>query len=456
MTSEAIGSHGISLEEILSDKAMILDAFEDVISGENHPKLGHYYEWMRLPFVSEPQIDGIIEYCSAISKNAEAVVVFGMGGSALGTQAIAHSLKHMHHNSLPKSKRKLPKIYIEDNIDPEKAAALLDILDLKKTYFNFITKSGETPETLSQFLIVYDLLKKRLGDESRKRVIVTTTIGNGSLYNIAQKEGFKIFSIPKGVGGRFSVFSNVGLVPLVLLGIDVKTLLKGAREMDEMCRRKDAFKNPALMTAYLQYKSVSQGKNISVMMPYAESLRFMADFYAQLWGESLGKKYNMAGAEVNAGQTPVKALGATDQHSQIQLYTEGPYDKVVAFIGVEKFRQTVLVPCGEFKELEYLSGKNLCDILNAERRAAAFALKKAGRSNFSIILPEINEQTVGGLLTYFMYKTCFMGAFLGINPFDQPGVEEGKRSAYAMIGRQGYEGLLDEIVSAENKDFIIE
>ncbi len=454
MMQEAIGKEGILPKEFDKNAAMIEAARKTVL--DNRGK--GWQEWCDLPFATESEIDELISYCGAIGKKAESFVILGIGGSALGPLSVASALLHLHHNELPKEKRNAPKLYVEDNVDPERMASLLDVLDLKTAYFNVITKSGETSETLSQFLILYSALKKELGEEeAKKHIIVTTTIGKGTLYNVAQAEGFKIYGVGKGVGGRFSVLSPVGLVAFAALGLDVKAMLKGAAEAAKSAEERDVKKNPALLTAFLQVKAMENGKNISVLMPYADSLKFMADFYCQLWAESLGKAENLNGKTVHVGQTPAKALGVTDQHSQVQLYTEGPFDKVVTFLAVEDFRTTVVISDDKtVNACDFLKGHTLNELINAERKATEFALKKANRMNFTIYLPSVNEQTVGELLMYFMYQTAFAGAMLNIDTFNQPGVEEGKKATFAMLGRSGYEAKLEEVNAAvHKKDYII-
>lgn len=454
MMQEAIGKEGILPKEFDKNAGMIEAARKTVL--DNRGK--GWQEWCDLPFAPENEINELISYCGAIGKKAESFVILGIGGSALGPLSVASALLHLHHNELPKEKRNAPKLYVEDNVDPERMASLLDVLDLKTAYFNVITKSGETSETLSQFLILYSALKKELGEEeAKKHIIVTTTIGKGTLYNVAQAEGFKIYGVGKGVGGRFSVLSPVGLVAFAALGLDVKAMLKGAAEAAKSAEERDVKKNPALLTAFLQVKAMENGKNISVLMPYADSLKFMADFYCQLWAESLGKAENLNGKTVHVGQTPAKALGVTDQHSQVQLYTEGPFDKVVTFLAVEDFRTTVVISDDKtVNACDFLKGHTLNELINAERKATEFALKKANRMNFTIYLPSVNEQTVGELLMYFMYQTAFAGAMLNIDTFNQPGVEEGKKATFAMLGRSGYETKLEEVNAAvHKKDYII-
>lgn len=206
------------------------------------------------------------------------------------------------------------------------------------------------------------------------------------------------------------------------------------------------------MSAYLQYTAMQSGYNVSVLMPYADSLKYMADFYCQIWGESLGKAVDNDGKLVNVGQTPAKALGVTDQHSQVQLYTEGPYDKVVTFLAVEEYRDEVVITDDkDVDACDFLKGHTMNELINAERRATEYALKKAKRANFTVTLPRVDEETVGELLMYFMYETAFTGALMNVDTFNQPGVEEGKKATFAMLGRKGYEEKLKEIASSPKK-----
>lgn len=453
MMTTSIGSHGIKPNEIDKAQKAHTAAFKEVIDNSGKG----WQAWMDTPFIDKTEIDALNEFGKNIRKKASSFVVLGIGGSALGPICVFNALLHLHHNELTAQTRKAPKIYVEDNIDPERMAALFDVVDLKTTYFNVITKSGETSETLSQFIILYNALKQAIGDkEAKEHIFVTTTIGKGALFEVAEKEGFKIFGIPAGVGGRFSVLSKVGLVPFAVMGIDIESMVYGAKAMRTACERPDIKSNPALMTAFLQVRSMKAGKNISVIMPYADGLKTMADFYCQIWAESLGKAVNKAGKTVNVGQTPAKSLGVTDQHSQVQLYTEGPYDKVVTFIAVDSFGDTVTIPSDEPVEVgDFLKGHTLNELINAERKSTEYALTKANRSNFTITMPEVNAETVGELLMYFMYETAFAGAYLNIDTFNQPGVEEGKKATFAMIGRSGYEEKLKELESLKKNDAFI-
>lgn len=454
MMSEAIGDEGISFNAFEEKSAEISKAYDSVIGNRGKG----WQEWCNLPYAEESYIDEMIETCREVNKKAESFVVLGIGGSALGPLAVASSLLHLHHNELTRIKRKAPKLYVEDNVDPERMTSLLDIIDIKSAYFNVITKSGETSETLSQFLILYAELKRVLGEaEAKRHIIVTTTIGKGTLFNVAKAEGFKIYGVDEGVGGRFSVLCPVGLITFSVMGIDIKEMLNGAKAMDKLSENKDITKNPALLTAFLQVENMKRGKNISVLMPYADSLKFMSDFYCQIWGESLGKAVDNSGKTVNVGQTPVKALGVTDQHSQVQLYTEGPFDKVVTFLAVDEFRTTqVITDDKTIDACDFLKGRTMNELINAERKATEFALTKAKRANFTITLPKVTAETVGELLMYFMYETAFAGALLNVDTFNQPGVEEGKKATFAMLGRKGYEAKMQEInKSPKNPKYFI-
>lgn len=440
---------GIADADIAATKNLVKDAFNSVQNGRGKNMMG----WTELPYNQKEIVEDILATAKDVRKKFDNFVVLGIGGSALGPMALFQALCHLHHNELPKSKRKDPKFYVEDNVDPERMVALLDVIDVKKTMFNVITKSGSTSETMTQYLIIYDILKKELGEEAKNHIIATTSESKGNLIKIAKKEGFKTFYIPDGVGGRFSELCPVGLLPAAVLGINIKALLEGAKFMDKRCNKADAKKNPALMAALLQYIAMQKGNNISVMMPYADGLKLMADWYAQLWGESLGKSVDLNGKEVFVGQTPVKALGVTDQHSQVQLYTEGPFDKVITLIGVQEYRKTVEIPngCEDIAAVNFLCGHTMNELITAEMNATEYALTRSQRLNNKIILPEINAFTMGQLMMFFMLQTAYTGALLNIDTFNQPGVEEGKNATYALLGREGYEEKANELNSKKQK-----
>ena len=432
MMAEYVGPRGISRASLDDMIPELQRAYAAVEAGRGKGMQG----WMDLPYNQEEILGEIEAEAAHIRDQFDAFVVLGIGGSALGPAAVQQALNHLHYNELPAGKRNGPRLYIEDNIDPERMAALMDVIDLKKTCFNVITKSGGTAETMSQYLIVSEALKREVGEDWKRHFVITTSADKGFLIKIAKREGFKTFYIPNGVGGRFSELSPVGLLAAAVCNIDIRELVAGARAMDERCKNDDIFENPALMDAGLMVLAMRKGANMSVMMPYADSLKLMADWYAQLWAESLGKNVTLDGQPCNVGQTPIKTLGVTDQHSQLQLYTEGPYDKCITFLKVENFRAETPIPhgCEDIPTIAFLGGKSHNQLIEAERRGTEYALFRAQRMCQTITLPEVNANTIGQLMYFFELVTAYAGAILNIDTFNQPGVEESKVAAYAVMG----------------------
>ncbi|MCL1935423.1 MAG: glucose-6-phosphate isomerase [Defluviitaleaceae bacterium] len=450
MTNDFI-KNGISNNDINNLNEKIKNAVNAISEKRKNGKL----DFMELPYNQENVVSEIEKYAKEKINEIEAFVLLGIGGSSLGPMALQQAINSPYYNELSKEQRKTPKFYVVDNVDPEKLVYLFEIIDISKCLFNVISKSGSTSETMSQFMIIVDMLNKKLGKEKAKENIVCTTDKeNGNLIKIAKQDGYKTFIIPSGVGGRFSQLTPVGLLPAAFCGIDIRKLLQGAAKMDEICKNEDVYKNPALMYATLHYIGLNRGQNISVLMPYAESLKYISDWYAQLWAESIGKKYNNKGEIVNVGQTPVKALGATDQHSQVQLYMEGPFDKIIVFIEVDKYKKTIEIPkiFEDIPSLGFLGGHTHNKLIQFEKIATEYALQKENRPNMTISIPEVNEFTMGQLFYFFEMATSYMGELLEINAFDQPGVEEGKNSTYALFDRPGYEEKKKEIKESKEKD----
>lgn len=389
-------------------------------------------------------LKAVARLADELRERFENLVVLGIGGSALGNIALHSALRHPYYNELPRKVRKGPRLYVMDNVDPVRLVGLFDLIDPKETLFNVITKSGSTAETISQFLIVRDRLARKLGDSCGKHIVATTDPSSGALRQLVEKEGWAAFAIPPGVGGRFSVLSPVGLFSAAMTGTDIGALLAGARAMDRRCSQPEVWQNPAYMGAALNYLLYTRkGKPILVMMPYSHALRDLADWFRQLWAESLGKRLSLQGKLVNVGPTPVKALGVTDQHSQVQLYMEGPYDKVITLLAVERFDEDIPIP-RRYRKLEamgYLGGHTLAELFRVERQATTWALTKARRPNATIIFPRVSAHTVGQFIYLMEVMTAFMGKLLRVNPFDQPGVELGKQATYALMGCPGYESL---------------
>ena len=446
--AENIGKkYGLTYEEIDG----LLDTTRNYHSNLNEDRETGKVGFYDLPD-DKKNAKAVQEFADKNRDKFDNFVVLGIGGSALGNIALQNSLNHLFYNYLPKKERKGPKIFVLDNVDPEYVSNFMDVISPGKTLFNVISKSGSTAETAAQFLIFVNLLRSKMDKKFNKNLVLTTDAENGDLRKIADDYKINSFVIPENVGGRFSVLTNVGLLTAAFAGLNIKALLKGAEDMRERCSTDNLYENPAYLNAAVHYlMDKKKRKNISVMMSYSNSLYYWADWYRQLWAESLGKNLTKQGKKTSTGQTPINALGATDQHSQVQLYTEGPNDKVFTFLTTEKYRADIKM--NKFKKkyssLEYLSGKKLSELFNAEMKATEYALTEAGRPSCKIIFPEINEYTIGQFIMMYEIQTAFAGELYNIDAFNQPGVEAGKKATYGLLGREGFE---DEAVKILERD----
>jgi len=393
------------------------------------------------------QLDKVLACAGATAGRFTDVVVLGIGGSALGMTCLRTALKGPFWNVLPPEQRRtadgrpLPRLWVIDNVDPDEFATLLNLVDPKTTLFNVISKSGGTAETVAQFVLALELVESCVGREGvADHVILTTDAEKGLLRPVVKALGLAWdFVVPDGVGGRFSVLTPVGLLPAALVGIDVRALLAGARAMDAACCSADFDVNLAAQGAAVQIGlwRKPRRKTMSVMMPYAAALKDVADWFRQLWAESLGKV--CPGGEL-VGPTPIKALGVTDQHSQVQLYREGPNDKVFTILSVEQFASDLPLPPlpPSLKGVDYLKGHSMQELLKAEERATLWALAAvSGRPTTRLVVPKVTEQSVGALLYLLMVQTSIAGEMLRINTYNQPGVEAGKEATRALMGMTG-------------------
>lgn len=432
--------NGLNLsEEFAAYKDKIAEIIADLNKRKDKP--GQWLQWMNLGY-SEETVWYVKEYAALVQNRFENILVLGIGGSALGGIAVTEALLKPYWNLLTSEQRNgAPRIFFLDNIDPDSMTGLLDMLDLKKTLVNVITKSGSTAETMSQFMILKDRLEKELGDDYRKNIVATTDKKTGILRQIAEQEGYKTFVVPDDVGGRFSVFSAVGLLPFALVGIDIDEITNGIKDMDLALKNTDINENIAAQNALIQYlMDTKKGKHLSVMMPYSSRLKYVSDWYVQLWAESLGKNEDLLGNHVHIGPTPIKALGVTDQHSQIQLYNEGPNDKIINFIRVEEFDTTLEIPkIFEYTGIGYLGGKTINALLNAEADSTKVSLSDYARPTVTITLPRVDGYNVAQLLYMLEVQAAIAGELYNINTFNQPGVEQAKNYTYALMGRAGYE-----------------
>jgi glucose-6-phosphate isomerase len=359
------------------------------------------------------------------------IMVLGIGGSALGTICLQQSLKHLYVNELAKQDE-YPKLHVLDNIDPALIADAESVINVKSTLFIVITKSGSTPETLAQFIYFLDKVKRAKLDPGKHFVIVTDKPDRktpGPLRGFAKKYGIKTFDIPGNVGGRFSVLTAVGLLPAALIGIDIARLLEGATKMRKSFLSEDCKSNLPWQIASVQYLMLKKGKTINVMMPYSQKLIRFADWYRQLLAESIGKK--------GMGITPVSALGVTDQHSQNQLYNDGPNDKLFIFMKVlTPGPELVIKPDAAQPELSYLKNLTFGRLLETEMKGTIGALTEKNRPNLTVEIPEVDEFHLGGLFMLFEAATAFLGEMLDINAYNQPGVERSKEITKKLLTKK--------------------
>jgi glucose-6-phosphate isomerase len=382
-------------------------------------------------WLKSPDDQAMLKRIQAMAREKKFVkncLVIGIGGSDLATRALYQALGDPN---------KGVKLYFAgSNTDPDELFKILKSLDLRQTLINVVSKSGNTIEPMLSFFTVLAALKRAVGKNYARHIVVTTDAKNGALRELADKYQWSALPVPANIGGRFSALTDVSLFPLALARIDIKRLLAGAkRQRDEFAKTAVSHNAPALFAA-LQYLAYTvHGQKIQVLMPYAHQLNQFGFWYRQLWAESLGKRVDRNNRVVKIGPTPIAALGATDQHSQIQLYNEGPHDKTVTFIEIEKFAHDLSAPdtLQEIPGLAYLAGKKFSQIIQAERLATARALNQNTRPNGTIALARVDEEHLGELIMFFELATALSGELYGINTYDQPGVEAGKHAMHDLL-----------------------
>jgi len=445
-TSAMVGDHGISADALRSSESAVLAALDGFHQSVDAGKYG----FPHLPF-DKAVIKAISEYAKDQRGSYDTVCVVGIGGSALGAWALDCGLRGPHPVQ-PAFSSKNPRLVILDNVDPMFIAAALDSMTPKKTHVVVIAKSGATAETVATFMIVREWMEKSLGKKAAARITVVTSEGRGDLKVLATQQKYATFHLPDNVGGRFSVLSAVGLVPAALAGFDIKKICKGAAEATSLAWQRDLKANIALRAAQVHYLLWTRAnKSIQVAFPYSNRLWGTAFWFRQLWAESLGKAKNRNGETVHVGQTPIAALGTTDQHSQVQLYMEGPADKVFTFWALEKFSTSGKIAKQKpgLEGFDYLAGQTLEKLIDSERRATAAALTEQQRPNCTVSLGKIDEEHLGGFLQMMEFQTAFMGELLNIDAFDQEGVELGKKFTFALMGRKGFTEFGDRFSSYE-------
>jgi glucose-6-phosphate isomerase len=437
MLSEVVKDTGSTQDELKGMQEQMLNMRKQYFTQTKQP-LG----FMQLPYDIATRTL-IEEKAQHYMAHFDTLVVLGIGGSDLGARAVISALRHPYANFMD-GREGMRVFFLGGNTDPCEVKETIQLLDLSRTAINVISKSGDTVETMSTFIYLRDLLIQEVGyDAHKKHIIATTDADKGTLRTIVEREGYDSLIVPNNVGGRFSVLSTVGLFPIACAGISIGELLAGAQAYCEtFYKQNEQTLHQTEIFAALHYLGYTRhGQNVHVLLPYSNHMRETGFWFRQLWAESLGKKDDLSGKEVFVGPTPVAALGATDQHSQFQLYYEGPFDKVFTFIKVEDIECEVVIP-GAYQDITgvaYMKDKKLGDILHAELIGSALALAERRRPNGCIVMPARTPFYVGQLLQFFEVATAYMGGFLHINTYDQPGVELGKMNAYALMQREGFE-----------------
>lgn len=410
----------------------------------------------QLPYVAEGNLNSPLsiarlkEFGQSLKDKVDAVIHFGIGGSFLGNKVLFDFHCGEFWNSKDISARSgYPKLYFSgNNIDPQRNVDLVDHItaeaerkegDPYRVTLVVVSKSGSTLDTMSAFMVVYDALKRRL-PEGAISVVAVTDPAEGEkatlLKKLAETEGWPTFAVPDGVGGRFSIFSEVGLVTAACIGFDIEAFLAGAREMDQVCRTKDPWTNPALLNAVLKYLAAKEyGRDIEVFMPYGDYLKSIAEWYIQLLAESLGKRKDREGREVFYGRTPIVAVGTTDMHAQTQQHQDGKKNKVVQFVRIADWESDPVIPnvFPAVGTLAQFAGLRMSQALDTALEANAAALKEDNRFNATFSLPKLDAYHLGELLYMLALAVAYEGELADVDAFDQPGVEAYKKIMGPML-----------------------
>ncbi|WP_338449256.1 glucose-6-phosphate isomerase [Niallia oryzisoli] len=404
-----------------------------------HEKTGagsDYTGWIDLPVdYDKDEFSRIQKAAEKIRNDSDVLLVIGIGGSYLGARAAIEALHHSFYNALPKEKRKTPQvIFIGNNISSSYMKDVMDLLEGKDFSLNVISKSGTTTEPAIALRIFRKLLEEKYGkEEAAKRIYATTDKAKGALKTVSDEEGFETFVIPDDVGGRYSVLTAVGLLPIAVSGSDIEAMMKGAAAAREDFGSSELHENAAYQYAAIRNILYNKGKTIEMLINYEPGLMYFNEWWKQLFGESEGKDQK--------GVYPSSANFSTDLHSLGQYVQEGRRDIFETVIKVEKPRHELTIEAADndLDGLNYLAGKTVDFVNNKAFEGTLLAHTDGGVPNLVVSIPELDEYTFG-YLVYFFEKACAMsGYLLGVNPFDQPGVEAYKVNMFALLGKPGYE-----------------
>lgn len=445
--SSTIGKKdGVTQEELKALQKKVSAVHQELVKKRQDKIIGFY----DLPY--DKNIVQIIKAITqVVRRKFEFFIHIGIGGSCLGPQTLCSAIMHQFH-CFREKRHMIPNFIFLDNPDPNTITDLLDIINLNTSSFFVVSKSGETDETLAIFMILYHRVLKRLGStQVGEHFVVATTLQNHrTLLSIAEKEKLRVLPLPENVGGRYSAFTAAGIYPAAVAGANIDSLLEGAAKMDKRTSTDNIEANPAYLNAAIHYLlDTNHQKDISVMMPYCNALWHFSRWYQQLWAESLGKQKDKTGI----GQTPLASLGTVDQHSLLQLLLDGPNDKVITLVRLKEFNKDIKIPdvFRNISGVDHLRNQDLSQVILSECKATEYVLTKHQRPNVRITLDTLDEFHMGELLYMFEVQTAMAGGLYGINPFDQPAVEEGKIVARALLGKK--QGL-DKNLEKEIQQFI--
>ncbi len=431
----------ISDEEIEMMKKQTMDAKELLVSktGAGNDFLG----WIDLPVnYDKDEFKRIKEAAAKIQNDSEVLLVIGIGGSYLGARAAIEFLRHSFYNVVDKSIRKTPEIYFVGNsISSTYIKHLMDVVGDRDFSINMISKSGTTTEPAIAFRVFKEILEKKYGkEEAAKRIYATTDKAKGALKNVADEEGYETFVVPDDVGGRFSVLTAVGLLPIAVSGADIDKLMEGAASGRKRALETPFEENDALKYAALRNILLKKGKSVEILANYEPSVHYVSEWWKQLFGESEGKDQK--------GIFPASVDLTTDLHSMGQFIQDGSRIMFETVINIETSREEILI--GEepvdLDGLNYLSGKSVDFVNKSAMNGTILAHTDGQVPNFMVNVPEVNEFYLGELFYFFEFACGVSGYLLGVNPFNQPGVESYKKNMFALLGKPGYEAQREELL----------
>jgi len=438
----ALASRFVNAAEIELIKGQTEAARTELLGREGAGK--DFLGWIDLPVAYDKDEFARIKKAAAkIQSDSDVLIVIGIGGSYLGARAAIEFLRHSFYNNVSKEIRKTPEIYFAGNsISATYVKHLIEVIGDRDFSVNIISKSGTTTEPAIAFRVFKELLIKKYGhEEANKRIYATTDKARGALKQVANEEGYESFVVPDDVGGRFSVLTAVGLLPIAVSGADLDALMAGAASMREACISKSFAENDALQYAALRNILYRKGKSVEVLANYEPSLHYVSEWWKQLYGESEGKDQK--------GIFPASVDLTTDLHSMGQFIQDGARIMYETVLNVQKSREEIVLTAEpvDLDGMNYLAGKTVSFVNESAMKGTQLAHVDGGVPNLVVNIPEQNEYYLGQLFYFFEFACGVSGYMLAVNPFNQPGVESYKKNMFALLGKPGYEDLRAELMA---------